>query len=94
MSQQIYLPLSGRYPIPYEFEADTMPVPRGHFQCPLGTPRRESHGSTGNDLSFLESRKHMDFRCNVVYVESLCVKETWHRHVAMVRQKNIRKSLR
>ena len=30
MSQQIYLPLSGRYPIPYEFEADTMPVPRGH----------------------------------------------------------------
>ena len=30
MSQQIYLPLGGRYPIPYEFEADTMPVPRGH----------------------------------------------------------------
>ena len=30
MSQQIYLPLSGRYPIPYEFEADTLPVPRGH----------------------------------------------------------------
>ena len=29
MSQQIYLPLSGRYPIPYEFEADTMQVPRG-----------------------------------------------------------------
>ena len=30
MSQQIYLPLGGRYPIPYEFDADTMPVPRGH----------------------------------------------------------------
>ena len=29
MSQQIYLPLGGRYPIPYEFEADIMPVPRG-----------------------------------------------------------------
>ena len=29
MSQQIYLPLGGKYPIPYEFEADTMPVPRG-----------------------------------------------------------------
>ena len=28
-SQQIYLPLGGKYPIPYEFEADTMPVPRG-----------------------------------------------------------------
>lgn len=28
-SQQIYLPLGGRYPIPYEFEADTMQVPRG-----------------------------------------------------------------
>ena len=30
MSQQIYLPFGGRYPIPYEFDADTMPVPRGH----------------------------------------------------------------
>ena len=30
MSQQIYLPLGGKYPIPYEFDADTMPVPRGH----------------------------------------------------------------
>ena len=30
MSQQIYLPLGGQYPIPYEFEADTMQVPRGH----------------------------------------------------------------
>ena len=29
MSQQIYLPLGGQYTIPYEFEADTMPVPRG-----------------------------------------------------------------
>ena len=29
MSQQIYLPLSGQYSIPYEFEADTMLVPRG-----------------------------------------------------------------
>ena len=31
MSQQIYLPLGGQYPIPYEFEADTMPVPRGPY---------------------------------------------------------------
>ena len=30
MSQQIYLPFGGKYPIPYEFETDTMPVPRGH----------------------------------------------------------------
>ena len=29
MSQQIYLPLGGQYPIPYEYEADTMQVPRG-----------------------------------------------------------------
>ena len=29
MSQQIYIPLGDRYPIPFEFEADTMPVPRG-----------------------------------------------------------------
>ena len=29
MSQQIYLPLSGAAPIPYEFDADTMMVPRG-----------------------------------------------------------------
>ena len=29
MSQQIYIPFGDRYPIPYEFEADTMPVPRG-----------------------------------------------------------------
>ena len=29
MSQQIYIPLGDRYPIPYEFEADTMQVPRG-----------------------------------------------------------------
>ena len=29
MSQQIYLPLGNKYPIPYEFEANTMPVPRG-----------------------------------------------------------------
>ena len=31
MSQQIYLPLGSQYPIPYEFEADTMMVPRGRF---------------------------------------------------------------
>ena len=31
MSQQIYLPFGGKYPIPYEFEADTMPVPRGQY---------------------------------------------------------------
>ena len=30
MSQQIYLPLSGQYPIPYEFEDSIMLVPRGH----------------------------------------------------------------
>ena len=29
MSQQIYLPLGDKYPIPYEYEADTMQVPRG-----------------------------------------------------------------
>ena len=29
MSQQIYLPFGGAYPIPFEFEADTMQVPRG-----------------------------------------------------------------
>ena len=29
MRQQIFLPLGGIHPIPYEFEADTMPVPRG-----------------------------------------------------------------
>ena len=29
MSQQIYLPLGGQYSIPYEFDADTMQVPRG-----------------------------------------------------------------
>ena len=29
MSQQIYIPLGDRYPIPYEFETDTLPVPRG-----------------------------------------------------------------
>ena len=29
MSQQIYLPLDRIHPIPYEFEADTMQVPRG-----------------------------------------------------------------
>ena len=31
MNQQLYLPLGGVYPIPYEFETDTMPVPRGQF---------------------------------------------------------------
>ena len=29
MSQQIYLPFGGQYLIPYEFDADTMQVPRG-----------------------------------------------------------------
>ena len=29
MSQQIYIPFGDKYPIPYEFEADTLPVPRG-----------------------------------------------------------------
>lgn len=29
--QQIYIPLEGRYPIPHEFEADTLPVPRGQY---------------------------------------------------------------
>ena len=31
MSQQIYMPLGGQYLIPYEFDADTMQVPRGQF---------------------------------------------------------------
>ena len=31
MSQQIYLPLGDKYPIPHEFEADTMQVPRGQY---------------------------------------------------------------
>ena len=31
MSQQIYLPFGDKYPIPYEFEADRFPVPRGPF---------------------------------------------------------------
>ena len=31
MSQQVYIPLGGKYPIPYEFEADTMQVPRGQY---------------------------------------------------------------
>ena len=31
MSQQIYIPLDGIHPIPYEFETNTMPVPRGQF---------------------------------------------------------------
>lgn len=30
-SQQIYLPLGGKYPIPYDFETDTLPVPRGQY---------------------------------------------------------------
>ena len=30
-TQQIYLPIGGLYLIPYEFEADTMQVPRGKF---------------------------------------------------------------
>ena len=30
-SQQIYFPLGSTYPIPYEFEADTMQVPRGQY---------------------------------------------------------------
>ena len=87
MSQQIYLPLSGRYPIPYEFEADTMPVPRGHSSVLWELRDGNLTAAQAMIISFLESRQHLDFRCNVVYVESLCVKETWHRHVAMVRQK-------
>ena len=31
MSQQIYIPFGGQHPIPYEFDADTMQVPRGQF---------------------------------------------------------------
>jgi len=31
MSQQIYIPLGDKYSIPYEFESDTMPVPRGQY---------------------------------------------------------------
>jgi len=30
-TRQIYLPIGGLYPIPYEFEKNTMPVPRGQF---------------------------------------------------------------
>ena len=43
MSQQIYLPLGGRYPIPYEFEADTMQVPRG-----AGGPLERCFDGDGN----------------------------------------------
>ena len=31
MSQQVFLPIDGVHPIPYPFEVDTMPVPRGQF---------------------------------------------------------------
>ena len=31
MGQQIYLPIGDIYPIPYEYEADTMQVPRGKY---------------------------------------------------------------
>ncbi len=40
--QQIYLSLEGRYPIPYEFEANTMQVPRcpeGHWHVSIGEKR-------------------------------------------------------
>ena len=43
MSQQIYLPLGGRYPIPYEFDADTMQVPRG-----AGGPLERCFDGDGN----------------------------------------------
>ena len=33
MSQQLYLPIDGIYPIPYALEADTFPVPRAEFSA-------------------------------------------------------------
>ena len=82
MSQQIYLPFGGQYLIPYEFDADTMQVPRGPIQCPLGTPRRESDSSRGTDLSLPQPRQLMEFRSNVEHVGSLSVKDSRYRDVA------------
>ena len=60
MAQQIYLPIGGLHPIPYEFETDTMQVPRGQFSVLWALENGEltaaetmvylslNHGSTWN----------------------------------------------
>lgn len=46
MSQQMYLPLGDKYPIPHEFEANTMPGPRDtvlHFTNEMENGYTERH---------------------------------------------------
>ena len=73
MSQQIYLPLGGQYSIPYEFEADTMLVPRGQSSVLWELRDGNLTAAQAIDLSFLESREHVEFRSNVVYVREVFI---------------------
>ena len=89
MSQQIYLPFGGQYTIPYEFDADTMQVPRG--QSSVLWELRDGNLTAAEAMIylFLNHGQHLEFRSNVVYVESLSVKETWGRDVAEIRERDI-----
>ena len=77
MSQQIYLPLGGQYSIPYEFEADTMLVPRGHSS--VLWELRDGNLTAAEAMIYLclNHGSTWKFRCNVEHVGSLSVKDTW-----------------
>ena len=62
MSQQIYLPFGGQYPIPYEFDADTMQVPRGQFSVLSELSKGRLTSSRGTHLSLSQSRKLLELR--------------------------------
>ena len=67
--------------IPHEFEADTMQVPRGQFSVLW---ELQNQGLTNAEaIIYLcsESRKHVEFRSNVVHVGSILIKDTRQRHV-------------
>ena len=82
MSQQIYLPLSGRYPIPYEFEADTMPVPRGHSSVLWELRDGNLTAAEAMIYLFLNHGSTWNSRSNVVYVREVFIGAAQSRHVA------------
>ena len=63
--QQIYIPLGGYYPIPYEFEADRFPVPRGPFSI--------LHALENKQVTSAEAIVHLTLNHGSTWVSG----ETW-----------------
>ena len=68
-NQQIYIPFGGRYPIPYEFEADRLPCAARSLQYSACTRKQTGYECSGIRASDAESWKYVGFRGNMVFFQ-------------------------